>query len=112
MQSDSGADARQRVHLPGITELFFNGGSCSGLDEFAKASSGIGKTPGRDLNPELIQSTCDFVCVYLVHRDTFLAAVRYGGYIIGAVPGEANVREIRQVCVMRAAYRVSPQWCG
>ena len=61
VQCDCGTGSGQLVDLAGITELLFRGGSGSGLDELAETRSGVGKTPGGNLDAKLVQGSRDLV---------------------------------------------------
>src|SRR6516164_2787130 len=60
MQSDARARARDPMDLSGVTEFLFGSGSRGGLQIFSKARSGVGETPGGQLDTELIESRQDF----------------------------------------------------
>src|SRR5215469_11870807 len=56
MKGDRRAYTRHPMHFGGIAEFLFRARSCGGLQEFSEPSSGIGETPGRNLNAECFQS--------------------------------------------------------
>src|SRR5260370_15424574 len=55
VQGQSRAGARQRMHVRGITEFFFDGAGGSELDELAESRASIRKAPRRQLDPEIIE---------------------------------------------------------
>ena len=60
VERDGGTDAGERMHLAGVAEFFFYGGSSSGLQKFAEACAGIGKSPGGNFNAKTFQRIEDF----------------------------------------------------
>jgi hypothetical protein len=55
MQGDGGTGSGEGVNLGRVTELFFEAGGGSGLDELTEAGTGIGETPRGNLDAKFIQ---------------------------------------------------------
>ena len=45
------------MHLPGVAELVFDGDCGRQLDKFSKTGSGVGKTPGGQLDIKIVERT-------------------------------------------------------
>src|SRR5580704_6547234 len=43
------------MYLAGIAEFLLGSGGCRRLNKLAKTSSGVGESPGRQLNPKCLQ---------------------------------------------------------
>ncbi len=56
VQSHSGRDSGEAVDLSSVGKLLLNGGSGGSLSKYAKASAGVGESPGGNLDLERIQS--------------------------------------------------------
>src|SRR5262249_18081446 len=49
------ACARQAMYFAGIAEFFLDGCGGGGLQELSKPGAGVGKSPGRQLDPERVE---------------------------------------------------------
>src|SRR5262249_46550077 len=67
VQRDRRAHAGQLVHLAGIAKFFLCGGSGGGLNKLSKTCAGVGKTPGRDLNPKFFKRPENAVRLRRIH---------------------------------------------
>ncbi len=55
VEGERGGDAGEAVDLSRVAELLLDGGGGSGLDKLAEAGSGVGESPGGNLDLERVQ---------------------------------------------------------
>ena len=71
MQRHRRASAGQGMHLPGVAELVFDRDRGRELNEFSKPGSGIGKTPGGQLDIKIVESTMNEYFRFFRHASAF-----------------------------------------
>src|SRR6266478_910676 len=69
VQCQSGASTRQRMHLRGIAEFFFDGARGGELDELAESRAGIREAPRRELYPKVIERFPNHLGLLTFHSD-------------------------------------------
>src|SRR5581483_12152891 len=82
MQRECGCAAGEPMDFAGVREFFFNAGGGGWLQELSEARAGVGESPGRNLDAEIVkrlEDSCFRVNGHAVGHLVLWRAVPWGG---------------------------------